>query len=99
MVIVILAVSVLVTMIINKRAGKETKKSGKTCNLHSVCHCCISIISYSISYSQSCGSATLPVSTEMRSYGVLGGGVPQSIELKDNAAYSQGVTQNGNTID
>ena len=25
---------------------------------------------------------------EMESYGVLGGGVPQSIELKDNAAYS-----------
>ena len=25
---------------------------------------------------------------ENESYGVLGGGVPQSIELKDNAAYS-----------
>ena len=27
-------------------------------------------------------------SVENESYGVLGGGVPQSIELKDNAAYS-----------
>ena len=52
-----------------------------------LCHCCISIISYS----QSRGSATLPVSTES----VLWGGVhvPQSIELKDNAAYSTVQTQ------
>ena len=28
-------------------------------------------------------------SVQNESYGVLGGGVPQSIELKDNAAYSQ----------
>ena len=27
-------------------------------------------------------------SVQNESYGVLGGGVPQSIELKDNAAYS-----------
>ena len=27
-------------------------------------------------------------SVENECYGVLGGGVPQSIELKDNAAYS-----------
>ena len=32
-------------------------------------------------------------SVENECYGVLGGGVPQSIELKDNAAYSSVQTQ------
>ena len=32
-------------------------------------------------------------SVQNESYGVLGGGVPQSIELKDNAAYSTVQTQ------
>ena len=32
-------------------------------------------------------------SVQNEAYGVLGGGVPQSIELKDNAAYSSVETQ------
>ena len=90
MVIVILAVSVLVTVIIccciNKR-GKETKKCEKT--VCTVCQYCVIVV-----FLSSAPTPKSPValqhfqSVENECYGVLGGGVPQSIELKDNAAYS-----------
>ena len=96
--IVILAVSVLVTVIIccciNKRAGKETKKSEKICSLHSVCDVIIVFLS-SATPSPTPNPVALQhfQSVQNESYGVLGGGVPQSIELKDNAAYSTVQTQ------
>ena len=37
-------------------------------------------------------------SVQNESYGVLGGGVPQSIELKDNAAYSTESAPNSQSI-
>ena len=96
MVIVILAVSVLVTVIIccciNKRAGKETKKSEKIC-----CFPAYVIVAFLSSATPSPTPNPVALqhfqSVQNESYGVLGGGVPQSIELKDNAAYSTVQTQ------
>ena len=89
MVIAILAVSVLVTVIIcyciNKR-GKETKKSEKT--VCTVCQCCVIVVFLSSAPTPNPVALQHFQSVENECYGVLGGGVPQSIELKDNAAYS-----------
>ena len=97
MVIVILAVSALVTVIIcccvNKR-GKETKKSEK--KLCSLQLCTAYVIFVFLSSAPTPNPVALQhfQSVQNESYGVLGGGaVPQSIELKDNAAYSTIQTQ------
>ena len=96
--IVILAVSVLVTVIIcccvNKR-GKETKKSEKKlCSLQLCTAYFIDVFLLSATPSPTPNPVALQhfQSVQNESYGVLGG-VPQSIELKDNAAYSTVQTQ------